>query len=420
MATKFDSKEYAKKRLLTLCEKYFPSDLLKITKNRKGFKLGESTQELIQEAIRIVEKARENGEVLPRSTVDIYRYGKVIKEVFENLPNFQTISQIKSRSRRGYRKHLEVVDFDLRKIEYELKKSPNPHVKMEKDEKIVNRTKKDYLGWFNEGKYEQISQDLMVKQKIFVIEDIEGKKFFLSFSRIFNNFLKINKEAKDLENRLGELKQAITNLEKSIHTIKEIESSLLETIEEHREKYGVIQLIKEKERLLNDPKLSLFLRTITTAIERYIKMMERRENKKIEKKEEFMGFITDPLRYDGFDEEMWREIVFIIETHGVELLSSKYWFNFNDSRELRDFLLSKDNLTKYARLRRIEKEVESIENQLLSVDDYKKAYTKLKELDEYREKLKEYRKEKEILEQRKIAILNEISNEKEKVLQSLL
>ncbi|MHA1973402.1 MAG: hypothetical protein ACTSW1_10435, partial [Candidatus Hodarchaeales archaeon] len=185
------------------------------------------------------------------------------------------------------------------------------------------------------------------------------------------------------------------------------------------ENYGVIKLIKEKEQLLNDPNLSLFFRIITTAIERYIKMMERRENKKIEQKEEFIGFVTDPLRYDGFNEGMWREIVFIIETHGVELLSSKSWFDFNDSRELRDFLLSKDNLTKYARLRKIETEIEYIENQLFEVDDYKKSYDKLKELDNCREKLKEYRKEKEILEQKKIEILSEISDEKEKLLQSL-
>ncbi|MHA1973278.1 MAG: hypothetical protein ACTSW1_09805, partial [Candidatus Hodarchaeales archaeon] len=226
MATKFDSKEYARKRLLALCDKYFPPGLLKVTSSRKGFKLGERTQELIQEAIRIVEKAKENGEVLPRSTMDLFRYGKVMQHVFDNLSMFQTVSQIKSRSRRGYRKHLEVIDFDLKKIEYELKKSPNPHIKAEKDDKIIAKAKKDYLDWFEEGMYDKITRDLAIKLKIFVIEDTEGKKFFLSFSRIFNNFLKINKELKDLKARLLELENTIDKIGKSIQSIKKQEDSL--------------------------------------------------------------------------------------------------------------------------------------------------------------------------------------------------
>ena len=104
MVTKFDSKEYAKQRLFNLCVKYFPSDHLKINTGRKGFRLGENTVALIDKSEEILTQAKESNETIPASTVNVFRYGTVCLEIFENLSNFQVISQLKSRSRRGYRR----------------------------------------------------------------------------------------------------------------------------------------------------------------------------------------------------------------------------------------------------------------------------------------------------------------------------
>ena len=119
MATKFDSKEYAKQRLFNLCVKYFPRDHFKISTGRKGFRLGESTLALINRSRTILDRVKESDITIPASTANVFQYGTIFQEIFENLNEFQIISPLKFRSRRGHRKDLEVMDFDLNKIELE-------------------------------------------------------------------------------------------------------------------------------------------------------------------------------------------------------------------------------------------------------------------------------------------------------------
>ena len=123
MATRFDSKEYARNRIFNLCAKYFPRDQLKINSGRKGFRLGDSTLALIDRSKVIIDRVKESNETIPRSTVNVFRYGLVCQEIFTNQSSYQVISQLKSRSRRGHRKELELVDFDHQKVELKFKKS---------------------------------------------------------------------------------------------------------------------------------------------------------------------------------------------------------------------------------------------------------------------------------------------------------
>ncbi|MHA2329996.1 MAG: hypothetical protein ACXACR_15880, partial [Candidatus Hodarchaeales archaeon] len=153
MATKFDSKEFARNRIFDLCAKYFPRDQLKINSGRKGFRLGDSTLALIDKSKVIIERVKESNETIPSSTANIFRYGLVCQEIFANLSSYQVISQLKSRSRRGYRKELELVDFDLRKVELKFKKSSEPSVKSQNDGKFIRNLQKSYLNMITADKY---------------------------------------------------------------------------------------------------------------------------------------------------------------------------------------------------------------------------------------------------------------------------
>ncbi|MFX1516766.1 MAG: hypothetical protein ACFFC6_10675, partial [Promethearchaeota archaeon] len=170
MVTKFDSKEYSRQRLLRICSKYFPEAHLKINFGKKGFQLGESTLALIQKAKEIIQVAKDSNKKIPDSTANVFRYGTACIEIFENLNQFQIISQLKSRSRRGYRKELDVIDFDQKKIELEFKKSPKPPIKTQKDLRIIYSAKKSYIKPLDENDFSSILEDVRKTQNLFIVE----------------------------------------------------------------------------------------------------------------------------------------------------------------------------------------------------------------------------------------------------------
>lgn len=419
MVSKFDSKDYAKQRLFNLCVKYLPKDHLRINMGRKGFRLGDSTNELINQSKVVINRAQESNDPIPESTANIYRYGTKCQEIFENLSSYQMISQLKARSRRGYRKELEVVDFDLKKIELEFKKSPNPSVKTLKDAKFIRIAQKLYLKLINEDNHSLILKDVIKNQELFIVVDSNGKKFFDSLFRLLSTIVSKNTKKIEQETLLEQKQIEIAN---KSNRLQELETELLaktHQIELYREKSGIQGILSEKEQLFSDPDLSLFLKTLTTSLERYMKMIERRESRDLEQKEDFLNLILEPTRYQGLDEELWRQIVFIIETHGFELLSGKNWFKFEDPSELRQFLVRKDVLEKFARLRTLENQLNEIEIQLQNDPNYSKAQKKIQDFDETSELLVKIRKELPEIEEKVASLSQELEADKEKVLKFL-
>ncbi len=419
MVSKFDSKEYAKKRLFSLCSKYIPKDQLKINTGRKGYRLGESTIELINRSKAIVNRAEKSNETIPESTANIFRYGTICQEIFENLGLYQVISQLKSRSRRGYRKELEVVDFDLRKIELEFKKSANPPVKCQKDMKFIRNVKKSYLKMLNDEKFSLILKDINKNQELFVVEDSDGKNFFDSLFRLLNALAKKSTEKKEHEILLEQKQKEIAKLNSSLAELKAELPRKKRQIELYREKSGILKIISKKELLFLDPDLSLFLKILTTSLERYMKMIERRESRNLEQKEDFLGLILEPTRFQGLNEELWRQIVFIIETHGFELLSGKNWFKFEDPSELRQFVVQKDILEKFAQLRKLEKELDEIEAKMQKDPQYFQAQNSIQDFDEKGSIIAKLEKEIPEIQEKIFSLSQEVEEEKVKILQFL-
>ncbi|MHA2245071.1 MAG: hypothetical protein ACXADY_08890 [Candidatus Hodarchaeales archaeon] len=416
MATKFDSKEYAKQRLLNLCVKYFPKDHFKISAGRKGFRLGESTITLINQSKTILNRFKESEIIIPASTVNVFRYGTLCQEIFENLSNYQIISQIKSRSRRGHRKDIDVIDFDLKKIELEFKKSSNPPVRSQKDMKFIHNVQKFYLKLINDDKYHVILEDVIKKQELFIVDNSDGKKFFDSLFRLLNALMRKNTEKIEIEALSEQKRNEIAKIRAVIAELKEELPHNKHIIELQRERSGIPKIIGEKEQLFSDSDLSLFLKVLTTSLERYMKMIERRENRSIEQKEEFLGLVLEPTRFQGLNEELWRQVVFIIETHGFELLNGKNWFKFEDPTELRQFMVRKDILEKFAHLRKLEKELDEIEKQMQQDPQYSKAQKMIQDFDDKELLIAKLKKEIPEMHGKSSSLSQEIEADKEKVL----
>lgn len=415
MVTKFDSKEYAKQRLFNICIKYFPKDHLRINIGRKGFRLGESTIALINRSREILTLAQNSNEKIPASTVNVFRYGTVFMEIFENLNKYQVISQLKSRSRRGYRKELEVIDFDLKKIELEFKKSSNPPVKSHKDARIILNARRSYLKPLNDNKFALILEDVIKKQELFIVDNSEGTKFFESLFRLLNPLVHKSTEKLEYEARLKHKQNDIAKINSNLVELNKELPRYKHQIELHRENSRILEIISEKEQFYSDPDLSLFLKTITTSLERYMKMIERRENRSLEERDDFLGLILEPTRFQGLDEKLWRKIVFIIETHGYELLSGKNWFKFEDSTELRQFIVRKDVLEKFARLRKLEDELNEVEAQLQKDAQYAEAQKMIQDFNEKESLIAELKREIPKMKKEISTLSQEIEVEKEKV-----
>ncbi|MFX0051720.1 MAG: hypothetical protein ACFE8U_10565 [Candidatus Hermodarchaeota archaeon] len=416
MATKFDPKEYSKNRLLMIGSKFFPKECIKIKSGRKGYQLGESMVTLIDRAKTIVEHAQELDEVIPVSTANICRVGTTFQNIFQNLSSYQVISQVKSRSRRGYRKEIEILDFDLKKIELAFKKSPQLPVKTQKDEKYIKNTKKLHLKLLDEEKYQMVLEDVIKRRDFFVIDDSEGRKYFDSLFRLLDNYIRKNNEKKQLKTELKQLK--IKNEEinaRNEELIKEIPQTKNQ-IKLQREQAGILDIISEKERLMADSDISLFLKILTTSLDRYIRMIERRENRILEQRDDLLSLILEPTRFQGLNEELWRTIVFIIETHGFELLSSKNWFKFENSIDLKLFILRKDILEKFASLRKIEKSLEELEKQLLTNPQYFKAQRIIEEFDRNEELQNELKNDILAIKREISNLIQELQSEKEKII----
>lgn len=416
MATRFDPKEFAKNRLIMISSKFFPKDHIKIKSGRKGFHLGESMVTLIERSKTIVTRAQKTDEVIPSSTANIFQAGTTFQDIFQNLSNYQVISQVKSRSRRGYRKELEVVDFDLKKIELAFKRSSHPPVRSQKDERLIKSVQKTYSKLFDENKYEGILDDVIKRRDLFVIDDSEGKKFFDSLYRLLNNFIEKNDEQKKLKTKLEQIETEIVKIAAGLKKLKvEIPNSKRQ-IELQREEIGILDMINKKEQLFTDPDLSLFLKILTTGLDRYIRMIERRENRTLEQRDDFLGLILEPTRYQGLNEDLWRMIVFIIETHGFELLNSKNWFKFEEPMELKQFFIKKDVLEKYASLRKIEKSLDELEEQLIKNPQYFEALNIIEEFERKEDKQMNLKREIPEIEKRITIIDQELRTERERII----
>jgi hypothetical protein len=379
LATKFDSKEFARNRIFDLCAKYFPRDQLKINSGRKGFRLGDSTLALIDKSKVIIERVKESNETIPSSTANIFRYGLVCQEIFANLSSYQVISQLKSRSRRGYRKELELVDFDLRKVELKFKKSSEPSVKSQNDGKFIRNLQKSYLNMITADKYHSILNDVLQKQDLFVIENSDGKKFLDSLLKLVNAIIEKNEEKLDLQTDLKGNETHLKEIESQTKKYQEELPQIKTKVQFFRDQSGIPEILREKEELFSDTDLSLFLKIITTCLERYIKMMERRESRNIDQRDAFLGFIKEPTKFQGFDEKLWKEIVFIIEKHGFELISGKNWFKFENPIDLRQFVVQKEILEKFAHLRKLEISLDLTEKKLQNDPEYNNALKKIED-----------------------------------------
>ncbi len=380
MATRFDSKSYAIQEFMVLASKYFPSDYLHVSSGKKGFRLTDSTLDLIEKVKKVVSQAEKANEAIPQSTAVIYRYGVVFQAIFDDLRQYQAISSVKSRSRRGYRKEMEYTAFDLKKIELELKKSTNPPVKVQKDEKYLKDRKKHYIQLVNEKSYQELESDVNNKRSMFILEDTEGYKFF---DTVFRHITSLNQKIDKMnkfKKQKAELTTSLASLNQKIDEISGLIPSFEELMKNTKRNEGVYERTDLKETLITDPDVSLFLKILTTSLERYIKMMERREKQKLERRDQFLGLIVEPTKFTGLDEDLWKEIVFIIETHGIELLMGKNWFQFDFANELKLFITRKDVLTKFAELRTLESELEEIDRKLNQNSEYKNATSQIQEL----------------------------------------
>ena len=419
MATRFDSKSYVLNQFMVLANKYFPKEHLRVSSSKKGFRLSDNTQNLIEKSKTIVSQIEKANGVIPQSTAIVHRYGIVFQNIFNELSNYQAISSVKARSRRGYRKDMEFLAFDLKKIELELKKSSNPRVKIQKDKKLIQDIKKRCINFMSENKIDLIKTDIEKTQKLFVLNDSEGFKFCEVLSRNVSSLTQMIGYRSNLEKQESDIKSA----QKKMHiAIKQASSDLpkhLKEIQLQREIHGVNDLTKRKEAIINNSDISLFLKILTTALERYIKMIERREKQRLEDRDLLLGLIVEPTKYDGLNEALWKQIVFIIETHGIELLSGKSWFNFNFSDDLRDFITNKDVLKKFSELRNLEKELEKVESELSQNSSFSEANSLIEEFNNLKLQSEEAEKTLPDIIEEITDVSKKIEEERLKIMQNL-
>jgi hypothetical protein len=419
MATRFDSKSYVLNQFMVLTSKYFPQEHLRVNSSKKGFRLSDSTQNLIERSKTVVSQIEKSNGVIPQSTAIVYRYGTVFQDIFSELSSYQTISSVKSRSRRGYRKDMEFMAFDLKKIELELKKSSNPRVKIQKDKKLIQDVKKRCINFMNENNIGLLKTDIEKTQKLFVLDDSEGFKFCEVLSRHISSLLQMITHRKNLEKQESDIKSK----QKEMHfAIKQASSDLpkyQKEIQLQREIHGVNDLTKRKEAILNNSDISLFLKILTTSLERYIKMIERREKQRLEDRDLLLGIIIEPTKYDGLNEALWKQIVFVIETHGIELLNGKSWFNFNFSDDLRDFITNKDVLKKFSEIRNLEKELEKVEFELSQNSSFSEANNLIEEFNDLKLQSEEAEKILPDIIEEITDVSKKIEEEKLKIMQNL-
>ncbi|PWI48730.1 hypothetical protein CEE45_04905 [Candidatus Heimdallarchaeota archaeon B3_Heim] len=148
-------------------------------------------------------------------------------------------------------------------------------------------------------------------------------------------------------------------------------------------------------------------------------MIERREKQRIEQREQYLKLILEPTKYEGLDEALWKEIVFIIESHGIELLQGKNWFTFSFPDELRAFITNKDVLTKFADLRTLEKELEEIDKELQKKSSFNEASNLINDLENTKNSLAESKGKIPKLKLEIQQLIESINEEKQNLFQTL-
>ncbi len=419
MASRFDSKGYVLDQFNALASKYFPQEYMRVNSGKKGFRLSDGTNYLIEKAKDIVSYAEKNRVIIPQSTAIIYRYGIVFQKIFDELSQYQAFTSIKSRSRRGYRKELEFMGFDLKKIELELKKSSNPSVKTQKDEKFVRDMKKEYKQMVMDEDFDNLESHIADKKELFILEDSVGYKFYDNQSRFITSITQKISQLRRKESEKNDLLNSQKIWKAEIEELKPKIPKYEEIIQTQKEEMGVYGITNKKETLITDSEVSLFLKILTTSLERYIKMIERREKQRLEQREQFLKLILEPTKYQGLNEELWKQIVFIIESHGIELLQGKNWFPFQFPDELRAYITNNDVLSKFAELRTLEKQLEEIDKKLQGNSSFKKALNLINNLEMVKKSLNDSEERIEELEMEIQQLSDSLSDEKQTYLKTL-
>ena len=271
----------------------------------------------------------------------------------------------------------------------------------------------------HDNEFDLLRTDIEKTKPLFILDDSEGFKFFEVLSRSVTSLIQKINQKRNLVKQESEINSSLNKLRENIKQTSLEVPQYQKEIQLQRELSGVYDLNKRKEVLFNHSDISLFLKILTTALERYIKMIERREKQRLEHRDQLFGVIIEPTKYNDLNEALWKQIVFIIETHGIELLNGKSWFNFNFSDDLRDFITNKDVLKKFSEIRNLEMELEKVERELSQTSSFTEANSLIEEFNNLKLQSEEAEKTLPDIIEEISDVSKKIEEERLKIIQNL-
>ena len=105
--------------------------------------LSETSEKSLDRAVKIVDEAEKVNTVVPDSTANLARFGHVVQEILRNPSNFLTKKSVRRLSQRKGTHIFEIIQWDQRLVEAELKKSKKSKARSKNDVSLLLELKQD-------------------------------------------------------------------------------------------------------------------------------------------------------------------------------------------------------------------------------------------------------------------------------------
>lgn len=374
-----------------------------VTIKSKKLYLSNESMEAIDKSIDLVNKAKDDKTILPKSIIDMARFGPEIKDILKNYEQYLVTRERKRLSKRAGSWNIQITSWDERKISNQLKKTKKISAKSINDDKFVKNA-------INELKQLIISKKASGKDMLEVTKKYTDLMISIDTLeyRTLDRIVSLIQKIKDDEDQINDI---LTQINDSTAQINSFDKNI-EHKEEEREKLGddwlnselgikIQQLSKEKENIRDE--ITKYIKLFGNLIHVFTGYLDKQQK-----------FIDIPitvfaaLEEDIFDpnpqiDQYFEQLVAFFEENRNVYTTKKWYKSDIKGEKLAALLLHNEDKKKWENAREIEREISILKDS----DSYKDYINKIDEIKEF---IEIQNKEKQDLISKSNS-LNEIINE---------
>ncbi|MFX0113297.1 MAG: hypothetical protein ACFFB3_01990 [Candidatus Hodarchaeota archaeon] len=371
--------------LQELLSSYIPITV--VIKNKK-LHLSEETLQTIQDAESAIAYAIDSNLPLPRSTYEFCHYGTAIRDkIFLDIEEYQVEQSKKRRARRKGSWQLKMIGWNEKKINFDIKKYPEPEwegKKPEKDEKVFRRLMKDWPAEVNKQFLAECESKIRDLVSIFVNPASKTTQKVKELELALKNYWESKELYREEKEKLKNARMMHEKLLKTVQDLTDKSNALKARIDQLPEQKDLMIAQNELQKLLEERKIRSFLKIWRDLLHRYIRWAQKELGSQLPLKD-LISIEKDFLDLSVPLEELYDEISVEFVTRAEVLYAQRKQFSqkVGSSEQLKGRL--ENGKKTIFELRKLQKRIDDSQKKLNAMKTYQEAKEINRRLDEEKE-----------------------------------